>query len=136
VSASPNLAASKISQVHVPWADVLDWDSSTRLPDPRVLAIPFGTLLLPTIQLVFSNFYLGIVQRSLDFASKCTTALTRAWPYSGDNKEKPTEEFYILERYGNFFVHLRAAETLADREGKEIADIYGEYGENRSVTER
>ena len=31
---------------------------------------------------------------------------------------------------------MRAAETLADRAGKEIADIYGKYGANRKVTER
>ena len=98
--------------------------------------IPFATLLLPTIQLVFSNFYLGIAQGSLDFASKYTTTSTRAWPYGGDNKSSPTEEFYILERYGNFFAHLRAAETLVDRAGKEIADIYGKYGANREVTEK
>ena len=114
----------------------MGWSTTTRLPDPKVLAIPFTTLLLPTIQLVFSNFYLGIAQGSLDFASKYTTTSTRAWPFGGDNKEKPTEEFYILERYGNFFAHLRAAETLADRAGKEIADIYSKYGGNRGVTER
>jgi lysozyme family protein len=32
----------------------------------------------------------------------------RAWPFGGDNKESATDEFYILERYGNFFAHLRA----------------------------
>jgi alkylation response protein AidB-like acyl-CoA dehydrogenase len=31
---------------------------------------------------------------------------------------------------------LRAKETLADRAGKGIADIYGKYGANRGVTER
>jgi alkylation response protein AidB-like acyl-CoA dehydrogenase len=31
---------------------------------------------------------------------------------------------------------LRAAETLADRAGKEIAFIYHKYGVNRKVTER
>lgn len=41
-----------------------------------------------------------------------------------------------MERYGNFFGHLRAKETLADRAGKGIADIYGKYGANRGVTER
>jgi hypothetical protein len=126
----------KISQVHVPWTDALGWSTSTKLPDPAYLAIPFATLLLPTIQLVFSNFYLGIAQGSLDFASKYTNTSTRAWPYGGDNKSSPTEEFYILERYGNFFAHLRAAETLADRAGKEISDLYLKHGEKRTVSER
>lgn len=126
----------KISQVKVPWSDALGWDTSTRLPSPTILSIPFATLLLPTIQLVFSNFYLGIAQGSLDFAAKYTTTSTRAWPYGGDNKTSPTEEFYILERYGNFFAHLRAAEALADRAGVAISEIYDKYGENRGVSER
>jgi alkylation response protein AidB-like acyl-CoA dehydrogenase len=126
----------KIEKVKVPWSDVLGWDTATKLPIPAILTIPFATLLLPTIQLVFSNFYLGIAQGSLNFASKYTTTSTRAWPYGGDNKTKPTEEFYILERYGNFFAHLRAAETLADRAGAEIASLYTKYGEKRDVTAR
>ncbi len=126
----------KIDKVEVPWNDALGWDINTKAPNPAVLSIPFATLLLPTIQLVFSNFYLGIALGSLDFASKYTTTLTRAWPYGGDNKEKPTEEFYILERYGNFFAHLRAAETLADRAGAEIAAVYTKHGEERGVSER
>lgn len=36
------------------------------------------------IQLVFSNFYLGIAQGALDFASKYTVTSTRAWPFGGD----------------------------------------------------
>jgi alkylation response protein AidB-like acyl-CoA dehydrogenase len=122
--------------VKVPWIDVLGWDTNTRLPDPAVLSIPFATLLLPTIQLVFSNFYLGIALGSLSFAAKYTNTSTRAWPYGGDNKDSPTEEFYILERYGNFFAHLRAAEALADRAGQEIAKVYERHGGKRSVNER
>lgn len=37
-----------------------------------------------SIQLVFSNFYLGIALGALDFASKYTVSNTRAWPYGGD----------------------------------------------------
>jgi alkylation response protein AidB-like acyl-CoA dehydrogenase len=126
----------KIEQVKVPWTDALGWDPTTKAPNPEFLAIPFGSVLLPTIQLVFSNFYLGIAQGALDFASKYTTTSTRAWPYGGDNKNSPTEEFYILERYGNFFAHLRAAETLTDRAGHEISSLYEKHGEKRGVTER
>ena len=85
---------------------------------------------------MFSNFYLGIALGALQFASRYTTTSTRAWPFGGDNKDKPTEEFYILERYGNFKAHLRAAEALADRAGQEIADIYTKYGESRDVSAR
>jgi alkylation response protein AidB-like acyl-CoA dehydrogenase len=43
------------------------------------------------------------------------------------NKEKATEEFYILERYGNFHAHLRAAVALADRAGDQISQVYARY---------
>lgn len=76
--------------------------------------------MLPTIQLVFSNFYLGIALGALDFSAKYTTTSTRVWPFGGDNKDKPTDEFYVLERYGNFKAHLRAAEALATDTGLRV----------------
>ncbi|KAJ5681557.1 thermophilic desulfurizing enzyme family protein [Penicillium maclennaniae] len=100
-------------------------------PREDVLAGAFPTLLLPTIQLVFSNFYLGIAFGALEFASKYTTAITRAWPFGGDNKASATDEFCILERYGNFFAHLRATEALADRAGDRLSAIYSKYQSNR-----
>lgn len=120
----------------MPWSDALGWDPETREPLANILSIPFATLLLPTIQLVFSNFYLGIALGSLEFAAKYTTSSTRAWPYGGDNKSSPTEEFYILERYGNFYAHLRAAEALTDRAGSAIADIFRKHGDKRDISER
>lgn len=81
---------------------------------------------------MFSNFYLGIAIGALEYASKYTTANTRAWPFGGDTKESPTEEFYILERYGNFFAHLRAAEALADRAGDHLAAAFARHGSDHS----
>ena len=74
----------KIDQVAVPWEDALGWDRSEKKPIDSVLSIPWAGLLLPTIQLVFSNFYLGIALGSLDFAAKYTTTNTRAWPFGGE----------------------------------------------------
>ncbi|KAM7198710.1 thermophilic desulfurizing enzyme family protein [Naviculisporaceae sp. PSN 640] len=118
----------KIENVSAPWEDALGWDVATKKPDPAVLGIQFGSLFLPSIQLVFVNFYLGIAQGALEFASQYTKKNTRAWPYGGDNKESATDEFYILSTYGNFFAHLRAAETLVDRAGEETDKIYAKYG--------
>jgi len=126
----------KIDKVVVPWKDALGWDPETKKPIEAILGVPWATLLLPTIQLVFSNFYLGIALGALDFASNYTTKNTRAWPYGGDNKDKATDEFYILERYGNFKAHLRAAEALADRAGEAIARIYDSRGEKREISAR
>jgi alkylation response protein AidB-like acyl-CoA dehydrogenase len=80
----------KIDNVSVPWADALGWNAEKKQPDPEVLKIPFGSLLLPTIQLVFSNFYLGIALGAQDYASKYTVKNTRAWPYGGDVSELAT----------------------------------------------
>lgn len=123
----------KISNVRVPWTDALGWDAHRKKPDPSVLGIPFASLLLPTIQLVFSNFYLGIAQGALAAASEYTTKSTRAWPFGGDNKDKAIDEFYILERYGEFRAHLAAADALTDRAGAEIANLYREAGQYGSV---
>ena len=41
-----------------------------------------------------------------------------------------------MERYGRFAAHLQAAEALADRAGKGIADLYAQHSEKRDVTER
>ncbi|XWX00246.1 hypothetical protein V2A60_008266 [Cordyceps javanica] len=114
----------KIENVRAPWADALGWDVAAKKPDPAVLGIPFGSLLLPTIQLVFSNFYIGIAWGALSTATAYTNASTRAWPFGGDNKEKPQEEFYILSTYGNFLAHLRAATALAEKAGQQIDAAY------------
>jgi alkylation response protein AidB-like acyl-CoA dehydrogenase len=74
----------KIDKVAVLWADALGWDADQKKPNPDVLKIPFASLLLPSIQLVFSNFYLGIALGALDYASKYTVKNTRPWPFGGD----------------------------------------------------
>jgi alkylation response protein AidB-like acyl-CoA dehydrogenase len=123
-----------VTDVSAPWADALGWNPSTREPDPAVLQIPFGSLLVPTIQLVFSNFYIGIARGALATARKYTTTSTRAWPYTGgDNKEKATDEHYILATYGNFFAHMRAAEALADRAGAQADRLYSAHAADHST---
>lgn len=126
----------KIDNVRVPWSDALGWGSSTKRPSSEVLGIPFASLLLPTIQLVFSNFYLGIAQGALDAAAKYTVNGTRAWPYGGDNKDKAVDEWYVIERYGAYRAHLQAADALADRAGLAVADLYRDAGQHGSTLAR
>jgi alkylation response protein AidB-like acyl-CoA dehydrogenase len=38
----------KIENVRSPWQDALGWDKETKKPNPDILQIPFGSLLLPT----------------------------------------------------------------------------------------
>ncbi|KAM0717803.1 hypothetical protein Q7P37_006135 [Cladosporium fusiforme] len=122
----------RINNIRVPWTEALGWDSQARRPIAEILNILFATLLLPTIQLVFSNFYLGIAQGALDAASAYTTQYTRAWPFGGDNKDRATDEFYILERYGGWHSHLLAADALLDRAGRELSAVYREGGQHGS----
>lgn len=110
-------------------------------PIKAILNILWAGLLptiqpLPTIQFVFSRFYTHIVLRALDFAAKYTVTNTRTWPYGGDNKEKPTDEFYILEHYGTFEAHLPAAEALADKAGLVITGIYNEISGKGDIIAR
>lgn len=124
----------KIEGVKVPWTDALGWDPETKTPIESVLTIPWATLLLPTIQLVFSNFYIGIALGALDFATNYTAKNTRPWPYTPAPAASATEEPYILQRYGSFFAHLRAAESLADVAGLKIASIYTDHSSKRDIT--
>jgi alkylation response protein AidB-like acyl-CoA dehydrogenase len=48
------------------------------------------------------------------------------------NKEKATDEFYILSTYGNFLAHIRAAEALAEKVIAKTDEIYAKYSTNRS----
>ncbi|KAK7430652.1 hypothetical protein QQZ08_002694 [Neonectria magnoliae] len=121
----------KIENVSVPWTDALGWDAKTKKPDPAILGVPFGSVFLPTIQLAFSNLYLGIAWGALEFASDYTRKSTRAWPFGGDNKESATDEFYILSTYGNFFAHLRAATALAEKANAEATSLYAKYLDRR-----
>ena len=87
-----------------------------------------------SIQLVFSNFYIGIALGALSFASTYTAKNTRPWPYTPSPAPSGTEEPYVLLRYGSFFAHLRAAEALADRAGDKINSIYANHSEKRDLT--
>ncbi|KAI6779790.1 Dibenzothiophene desulfurization enzyme C [Emericellopsis cladophorae] len=96
-----NFAIVKTDQLGIQFS--YDWDNfGLRLTES-------GSVRIKSIQLVFSNFYLGIAWRALNEGAAHTNKSTRH-----QNKEKAQEEFYILSTYGNFLAHLRAATTLAD----------------------
>ncbi|KAJ4385371.1 hypothetical protein N0V85_008082 [Neurospora sp. IMI 360204] len=130
--------SAQISNVSVPWEDALGWDAATKQPLPDILGVPFATLLLPTIQLVFTNFYLGIARAALDQGASYTRKSTRPWPYlSGGEREtvapaeKATDEFYILSTYGTHHAHLLAATALVDRANEGVSELFGAYNYGR-----
>lgn len=87
-----------------------------------------------SIQLVFSNFYIGIALGALEFASSYTAKNTRSWPYTPRPVSSGVEEPYIQQRYGSFFAHLRAAEALANVAGDKIRDIYLHRSKERDIS--
>jgi len=102
-----------VDGVRVPWeaaAGYVRTDAGWEFR-PRV----YNTLNVPLIQLIFVNLYLGIAEGALATAATYTRDKTRPWPYTPDLKESATEEFYILETYGDLRSKLWAAEALAER---------------------
>lgn len=106
-----------IKDVRVPWA------SAAGYVDRKFQPLTYNTLNVPAIQLVFTNFYLGIAQGALETALSYTRENTRAWPYGGDNKESATQEWYILDGYGDLQSKLWAAEALTDSAGAAISAV-------------
>jgi alkylation response protein AidB-like acyl-CoA dehydrogenase len=106
-----------ITDVRVPWA------SAAGYVDRKFHPLTYNTLNVPAIQLVFTNFYLGIAQGALDAGLAYTRERTRPWPYGGDDKDAATEEWYILDGYGDLQAKLWAAEALADKAGAAISRV-------------
>ena len=103
-----------IDGVRVPWeaaAGYVTTDDGAHEFAPRV----YNTLNVPLIQLIFANMYLGIAEGALATAASYTRERTRPWPYAADVKERSSEEFYVLEAYGDLRSKLWAAEALTER---------------------
>lgn len=115
-----------ITDVRIPWA------AAAGYVDKKPVELTYGTLNLPTIQLIFSNFYLGIAQGALKAGTAYARENTRAWPYGGDNKESAHEEWYLLEGYGRLQSQLWAAEALADDAAREISALL--HAEREALT--
>lgn len=107
----------EIRDVRVPWADAAGFVDKAFQP------LVYNTLNVPTIQLVFANFYLGIAQGALETALAYTRTRTRPWPYGGDVKQHAGEEWYLLEGYGGLQSKLWADEALLDVAGAEISAV-------------
>ncbi|SFS97436.1 acyl-CoA dehydrogenase family protein [Saccharopolyspora flava] len=118
----------EINGVRVPWAAAAGFVNKEFQP------LTYNTLNVPTIQLVFTNFYLGIAQAALEAGLSYTSRHTRAWPYGGDNKDSAGEEFYILDGYGDLQAKLWAAEALVDKAGEEISAVL--HADREALTER
>ncbi len=104
-----------ITDVRIPWSDAAGY------VDKEFQELTYGTLNLPTIQLVFANFYLGIAQGALKAGTAYARENTRAWPFGGDDKETASQEWFRLEGFGRLQSQIWAAEALADDAAYEIS---------------
>ncbi|MET3767651.1 alkylation response protein AidB-like acyl-CoA dehydrogenase [Marisediminicola sp. UYEF4] len=112
----------------------VDWAAAAGFTEKVFQPLVYNTLNVPTIQLVFANLYLGIAAGAIATAAGYTRTSTRAWPYGGDDKERATEEWYILEGYGQLQSTLWADEALADRAGSQISAVL--HDDRGNLTER
>jgi alkylation response protein AidB-like acyl-CoA dehydrogenase len=93
----------------------------------------FTATLILLFQIQQANTILGIAQGALAAAREYTRTHTRPWPLSG--KDRATQDPYILERYGEFFTELAAAEAFVDRVGRILEDALNK-GESLTWEER
>ncbi|ODU02722.1 MAG: monooxygenase [Pseudonocardia sp. SCN 72-86] len=100
-----------ISEVSVPWAAAAGFVGKTF--QPRV----YNTLNVPTIQLVFVSFYLGIARGALETATGYTRTESRSWLHGGH--DRAVDEPYVLDLYGDLASKLWAVEALADQVAQE-----------------
>jgi alkylation response protein AidB-like acyl-CoA dehydrogenase len=103
--------------VRTPWASAAGYVG--REFRPRV----YNTLNVPTIQLVFVNFYLGIAAGALETAATYTRTKARSWLHGG--YEQAVDEPYVIDVYGDLTAKLWAVEALADAvalEGQKLHD--------------
>ncbi|MFE8913511.1 acyl-CoA dehydrogenase family protein [Streptomyces globisporus] len=113
-----------IDGVRTPWASAAGYvDKEFR---PRV----YNTLNVPTIQLVFISFYLGIAAGALETAAAYTRTKARSWLHGG--YDKAVDEPYVIDTYGDLTAKLWAVEALADAvaaEGQKLHDAPDEVTE-------
>ncbi|MGA5206358.1 acyl-CoA dehydrogenase family protein [Streptomyces variegatus] len=106
-----------LDAVRVPWSVAAGYvDKRFR---PRV----YNTLNVPTIQLVFASFYLGIAAGALETAATYTRAKSRPWLHGGH--DHAVDEPYVIDTYGDLTAKLWAVEALADAvaaEGRNLHD--------------
>ncbi|MFF3811530.1 acyl-CoA dehydrogenase family protein [Streptomyces bacillaris] len=103
--------------VRTPWASAAGYvDKEFR---PRV----YNTLNVPTIQLVFISFYLGIAAGALETAATYTRTKTRSWLHGG--YDKAVDEPYVIDTYGDLTAKLWAVEALADAVAAEGQKLHG-----------
>lgn len=100
-------------------------------PNPPTHA--FATFLGIIAQLTKTSVYLGIAEGAFESAKEYTRTLTRPWITSG--VESATDDPYILHRYGDLWIDLQAAISLAHQAGHKVNEAW-EKGDSLTFEER
>lgn len=112
----------------------VDWAGAAGFVDREFQPLVYNTLNVPGLQAVFNNIYLGIAEGALASAAAYTREYTRAWPFGGEDKQHGTEEFYVLEGYGQLASKLWADAALIDQIDLEISEVL--HAPREELTER
>ncbi|MGO1881034.1 acyl-CoA dehydrogenase family protein [Microbacterium gubbeenense] len=112
----------------------VDWANAAGFIDRVYQPLVYNTLNVPALQATFNNIYLGIAEGALRAAAAYSREYTRAWPYGGEGKSRGTEEFYVLEGYGELASKVWANAALVDEVDREISEIL--HDERENLTER
>jgi alkylation response protein AidB-like acyl-CoA dehydrogenase len=86
--------------------------------DPGPDGSAWASLRSTLSQAMLANLYLGLAEGAHQAAREHTRLWRRPWVLS--NVEQATQDPYVLEKFGEFWVQLRAAEALADVAAQKI----------------
>lgn len=95
-------------------------DSSEELGPSGVS--PRSTLRACLSQLILTQLYLGNAQGALDAALRYTREHSRAWPAAG--VAQASDDPYIEQRYGEFWLLYRSAQLLADNAAQRLQNAW------------
>lgn len=98
------------------------WEHALGFVDKHFHPRVYNTMNVPTIQLVFTNFYLGIAKGALRVAADYTRNHSRSWLHSP--YERAVDEPHVLDTYGDLTAKLWATEALADAVATEAQHIH------------
>ncbi|MGI4859044.1 MAG: acyl-CoA dehydrogenase family protein [Janthinobacterium lividum] len=103
------------------------------LRDPGPLSTPFACLRPLLAQLILANLYLGIGEGALQEARAISQRAERPWIAASG--ARPREDPYVLAHFGDFWLALEGARTLAD-EAARVFDRAWARGTALTATER
>ncbi|ASU38454.1 acyl-CoA dehydrogenase [Herbaspirillum sp. meg3] len=101
-------------QVRLEWSEVLF--------RPDAVSTPFLTLRGVVAQLILVNLYLGMAEGAFDQARDYTLNQGRPWFAAG--VQRAADDPYVIHRYAEMHLQIRAARALADEAGVELDKVW------------